>query len=302
MLVCNMLWGLMAPVSKDTLNFFHDAGISPFVLPALRMGGAAVCFWILSFFMPREHTTWSDKLQLLVAGILSIALNQCMFIVGVSFTSPIDASVVTTTLPIVTMILAAIVLGEPITHVKVLGVVVGMSGALLLIFGGGHGLSIDRDHIIGDCMCLTAQISFACYLVFFKKLINRFSPVTLMKWMFLFSTIIFVPMQADEIVAIDLGSVPSSVYVEIFYIVVGATFLTFLLIPTGQRLLRPTIVGSYNYVQPVMSTIVSLCWGLSQFDYVKGVAIALVFSGVYIVNRSKSRQQMLEEQTLKNGK
>ncbi len=294
-LSANILWGLMAPVSKDALNYLSSIGVSAYVLPALRMVGATACFWILSIFFPKEKTTWRDKGMLLLAGLLSIVFNQCMFIVGVSHTSPIDASVVTTMLPVVTMLLAAIVLKEPITNLKVLGVFIGFSGAILLIFGGGNGsLSIDSEHIKGDLMCLTAQVSFACYLVFFKNFISRFSPVTLMKWMFLFSTILFIPVEFTEISKIDISAVPTSVWSEIAYVIVCATFLTFLLIPIGQKNLRPTVVSSYNYVQPVVSALVSLAWGLSQFDYLKGIAIALVFSGVYIVTRSKSRADMLK--------
>ncbi len=299
MLTCNILWGLMAPISKEALNYFHSVGISPFVLPALRMAGATVCFWILSLFCPHEHTTWKEKGQLVIAGILSIAFNQCMYIVGVSYTSPIDASVITTMLPIATMILAAIILREPITHLKVLGVVIGLGGALLLILSNGKGLSIDPDHMQGNVMCLIAQISFACYLVFFKQIIARFSPVTLMKWMFLFSTIIFVPWQVPEIASIDFASVPAEVYGEVFYVVVCGTFVTFLLVPIGQKALRPTTVSSYNYMQPVVSTIASLYLGLSQFTVVKAIAIALVFSGVYIVTQSKSRQQLIDEGKIK---
>ncbi len=299
MLACNILWGLMAPVSKEALNYFHSVGVSPFVLPAMRMIGATVCFWILSLFSPHEHTTWREKGMLVIAGLLSIAFNQNLFIVGVSFTSPIDASVVTTMLPIATMILAAIVIGEPITHLKAIGVAIGMGGALLLIFSNGGALSTDADHIKGDLMCLTAQVSFACYLVFFKKLIARFSPVTLMKWMFLFSTILSVPTQIGELSSIDYSQVPVEVYGEVFYVVFCGTFLTFLMVPVGQKMLRPTTVSSYNYVQPVVSTIVSLYLGLSQFNVMKGLAIALVFIGVYIVTQSKSRQQLIDEGKIK---
>lgn len=292
MLVSNMLWGLMAPVSKDTLNYFHEVGISAFTLAAFRMIGAALAFWLLSAFLPKEKTTWNDRGKLFVAGMLSIVFNQCLFIVGVSFTTPIDASVVTTMLPIATMILAAIILHEPITGLKVLGVALGMTGAILLILGGGQGLSFQRDNIIGDFMCLTAQFSFAAYLVFFKGFIGRFSPVTLMKWMFLSSALVIIPFAVPHIVAIDFSQMPVKVILEICYTVFVATFFTYLLVPTGQKLLRPTTVSMYNYVQPVVSTSVALLWGMTTFGWVKGLAIALVFAGVYIVTQSKSKQQL----------
>ena len=292
MLSANILWGLMAPVSKDALNYFASADISPFVLPAFRILGATIAFWIASIFMPHEHVPAKDKLRLLCAGLLCIVFNQNMFIVGVSFTEPIDASVITTMLPIATMILAAIVLREPITFLKAGGVIVGMTGALLLILSGGKGLTLDHNHLIGDLMCLSAQVSFACYLVFFKSTIARYRPVTLMKWMFLFSSIVYMPFMAGDIAAIDYSAMPLTVGGEILYVVFAATFFTFFLVPIGQKLLRPTVVSSYNYVQPVVSTIVSLIWGLATFGLLKGIAVSLVFIGVYLVTQSKSRQNM----------
>ncbi len=289
MLISNMLWGLMAPVSKEALNYFAENNISAFTLAAFRMIGAAIAFWLLDLFMEKQPTTWTDRRKLFVAGMLSIVFNQCMFIGGVSYTTPIDASVVTTMLPIVTMVIAAIVIREPITGLKVIGVLLGMSGAILLILSGGQGLHFDRNYLIGDAMCLAAQFSFALYLVFFKSFISRFSAVTLMKWMFLWSAIVIVPFAMPSIVSINYSAMPLSVILEVCYTVFIGTFFTYLLVPIGQKLLRPTVVSMYNYVQPIMSTIVSLWWGLTTFGLVKGVAIGLVFAGVYVVTQSKKR-------------
>lgn len=299
-LVCNIMWGLMAPVSKDALNYFHDNDISAFTLAAFRMIGAAMSFWLLSVFVKGEKTTWTDRRKLFAAGMLSIVFNQCLFIIGVSFTTPIDASVVTTMLPIVTMLIAAIVLKEPITGLKAVGVLLGMSGALLLILGNGKGLSFERNNLIGDLMCFGAQVSFACYLVFFKNFIGRFSPVTLMKWMFLWAALVIVPFALPGIMRIDYSAMPVSVVMEVCYTVFVATFFTYLLVPIGQKSLRPTVVSMYNYVQPVVSTMVTLLWGMTTFGFVKGVAIGLVFAGVYIVTQSKSRVQMKNEQRKRN--
>ncbi len=292
----NVLWGLMAPISKDTLNYFAENDIPAFTLAAMRMIGGCIAFWVLQCFLPKERTTWSDKGKFFICAMLAIVFNQCLFIVGVAFTSPIDASVITTLMPIVTMILAAIVIKEPITGLKAVGVFLGMSGALMLILGrGGDVFSFDKDSIIGDAMCLTAQVCFASYLVFFKGFISRFSSVTLMRWMFLSATAVVVPFAVPEIASIDFATMPLKIYLEIGYTVFVATFFTYMLIPTGQKYLRPTVVGMYNYVQPVVSSMVALLWGLTTFGYTKGIAIGLVFSGVYIVTQSKSRKQ-LEQQ------
>ena len=297
MLVANMLWGLMAPISKDSLIYFHEHGISPFALAMMRMIGAAVSFWVLSLFVETQKTTWADRGKMFVAGMLSIVFNQCLFIVGVSYTTPLDASVVTTMLPILTMILAAIVLREPITGLKAVGVVTGMSGAIMLILGLGDGVQREvaaegENSVVGNSMCFIAQICFACYLVFFKNFISRFNAVTLMRWMFGSAAVVILPFAIPVLKDIDYAAIPMRTYLEIGYTVFVATFFTYLLVPVGQRLLRPTVVSIYNYVQPVMSATVSYMWGMTTFGVAKGIAIALVFSGVYIVTQSKSRQQM----------
>lgn len=301
MFVSNMLWGLMAPISKDTLNFFTQNNISPIVLPSLRILGATFAFWVLSLFIPKEPVSRADKKKLFGAGMFSIAFNQCLFITGISFTSPIDASVVTTMLPIVTMILSAIVLKEPLTHLKAVGVLVGMSGALLLVLGDGQGLHLDRDHIIGDLMCFTAQVSFACYLVFFKEIIGKYTGATLMKWMFTFSAITATPFVLPFLIEVPWREIPLKIYSEIAYTVFVATFFTFLLITVGQKRLRPTVVSMYNYVQPVISTSISLIWGVATFGLAKGIAVALVFAGVYIVTQSKKRADIVKEEQVSNN-
>lgn len=121
------------------------------------------------------------------AGMLAIVFNQCCFTIGLSITSPVNASIVTTTMPIITMILAAIFLKEPVTSKKVMGIFCGAIGALLLIMGSGHGSGNGQGNIVGDLLCITAQCSFAVYLTIFKKLIQKYSVVTCMKWMFTYA-------------------------------------------------------------------------------------------------------------------
>ena len=161
-LTANILWGLMAPIGKSALMEFSALSVTTF-----RMVGAAACFWLLSAFCKYEHVDHRDMLKIFFASLFALVFNQGVYIFGLSMTSPIDASIVTTTLPIVTMIIAAIYLKEPITNLKVLGIFVGAMGALTLILssqtaGSGNG------SIIGDLLCLVAQISFSIYLTVFK--------------------------------------------------------------------------------------------------------------------------------------
>ena len=270
-LTANILWGLMAPIGKSALMEFSALSVTTF-----RMVGAAACFWLLSAFCKHEHVDHRDMLKIFFASLFALVFNQGIYIFGLSMTSPIDASIVTTTLPIVTMIIAAIYLKEPITNLKVLGIFVGAMGALTLILssqaaGSGNG------SIIGDLLCLVAQISFSIYLTVFKGLSQKYSPITLNKWMFIYAEI------------------STAAYVQVGYVVIGGSFLAYIFIMTAQRLLRPTVVSMYNYMQPIVASIAAIIMGLGVFGWEKGIAIALVFLGVYIVTKSKSKADFEKE-------
>ena len=291
MLGANILWGLMSPVSKAVLM----AGpVSALSLTTFRMVRAAVVFWLASLFTKKAHVNHQDLAKLFFAALLGIVLNQGSFIFGVSLTSPINASIVTTTTPIITMIIAAFYLKEPVTGKKVIGIFVGAAGALLLILSSqsaaaGSGKS---SNIWGDLLCLLAQFSFSFYFVLFKGLIGKYSPITLMKWMFTYASICTIPFSYNHIAGIDFLNLPSELYMGIIYVVLGGTFLPYLFIPIGQNLLRPTVACMYNYVQPIVASLIAVLWGMDTFGVMKGIAVALVFTGVYIVTQSKSRAQL----------
>ena len=284
MLGVGVIFGLLSPVSKALL----DSGlISPAGLMMTRTAGAAAAFWTASLFVRREPVALRDRLSLFFAALLGIVLNQGSFILGVSMTSPIDASVVTTTAPIFAMIIAALYLREPITGMKIAGVAIGAVGALMLILSSPAAASSGSGSIGGDLLCMFAQLSYATYFVVFKGLIGRYGPVTLMKWMFLFATLCWLPFGAEDFV-----STRWQAFGWRNFIVLGATFLTYLLLPVGQKNLRPTVGCMYNYLQPLVASLVAVLAGMDRFTTIKAAAVVLVFAGVYAVTRSKSKAQM----------
>lgn len=175
-------------------------------------------FWIASLFMPREPVTKRDLLLLFVASLFGITLNQGFFVLGLSYTTPIDASVVASLAPIITMILAAFIQKEPMTGKKVVGVFMGLSGALMLILNGAGTVSegLSGGRVMGDLFCLVAEISFAIYYVAFKGLISRYTPVTLMKWMFLFSAICCLPLGGNDLLSIPYSDLSGTIYLDLF--------------------------------------------------------------------------------------
>ena len=283
----------MSPLGKAAM----DAGISGLALANMRMIGGAVCFWLTSFFVRNEEVPPRDLLMLFFASLLGIVCNQGCFTFGLSLTSPVDASIVTTTMPIITMILAALFLKEPVTPLKVGGILMGSAGALALIMsnttseeGGGS--------IIGGLLCMASQVSFACYLTIFKKLISKYSVFTLMKWMFSYASVCFIPFSYRDFANMDYAAYPLEVWLQVGYVVLFGTYLAYILMIVGQKTLRPTVVSMYNYVQPVVGSSVAVFMGMATFGWVKAVAAAFIFSGVYMVTQSKSRTDMMQESVL----
>lgn len=284
------MWGLMAPIGKFVMA---SAIFTPLVVTDCRMFGAALLFWLVSFFTKPEHVNHKDLLTLFFASMLGIVFNQGSYIFGLSLTSPINASIVTTSTPILTMIIAALYLHEPVTGKKLIGVFMGATGALLLIFSGHQGQASGQGgNIWGDLLCLLAQLSFACYLVFYKGLISSYSPITLMKWMFTYSSICMIPFSYNDLLHTNWAEIDYKLGLGLLMVVFCATFISYLLVPIGQRTLRPTVTSMYNYVQPIVACVVAVIWGMDQFNLLKIVAVILVFSGVFLVTQSRSRADL----------
>jgi drug/metabolite transporter (DMT)-like permease len=294
LLIAYIIFGLNTPIAKEVL--MHGE-VSADALTFYRMAGATVLFWITSLFTKKERVSLHDLFMLFVASMFGILINQMAFIIGLSRTSPIDASVITTIAPILTMLLAAFFLKEPITWKKAIGVFIGASGALLLILNS-NTTERGSASIAGNLLCLLSGFAFALYLTAFKKLILQFTSITLMKWMFLFSTLCCFPFCWGDVSQINYTEMTMDMYLKIIFVVVLATFVSYLLIPIGQKFLRPTIVSMYNYLHPIVSSFLAVFLGMDIFGWAKSCAALLVFLGVYIVTKSKSYAQMEAEKRL----
>ncbi|MDE7410229.1 MAG: DMT family transporter [Muribaculaceae bacterium] len=285
MLGANVCWGLMSPVAKLV---FASGVIAPIIMVDFRIAGAAILFWLTSIFTPREHVPAIDKLRLFGAGMIGILFNQGCFIIGVSYTSPGEASLVTTTMPMWVMLLAWLFLKEPITLKKAGGIVFGATGALILVLGGSGSIDGGENPALGDFIVLMAQLSYALYLTIYRNFIRKYSLVTLMKWMFLSASLVGLPATFSFIRDTDWAAISISEWTGIAYVVVLATYVAYICIMIGQKNLRPTIVGMYNYVQPIVATIVGIYLGMDHFSFPKIIAVVLIFSGVYLVTISKA--------------
>ena len=278
-------WGLMAPLGKDAMTH----GIDGLTMVSFRVLGGCLLFWLTSLFVKKEDVPLRDKLMFIGAAVFGLVTNQCCYTIGLSITSPINASIVTTSMPIFAMILAAVILKEPITGKKALGVLMGCSGALILILTSAAHSSDKVGDIRGDLLCLGAQFSFALYLSLFNPLIRRYSVFTINKWMFLWATLMVIPFTASHVYDTVSQPIATKTWLEAGYVVFFGTYVGYILTMIGQKSLRPTVVSVYNYVQPIVSVVVSVLAGIGILKPSHALAVILVFSGVWLVTKSRSK-------------
>lgn len=288
MLCAGTCWGLMAPIGKDAmLN-----GIDGIDLVSFRVLGGALLFWLTSLFTKKEHVPVKDILLLGCAGLFALVFNQCSYTIGLNLTSPSNSSIMTTSMPIFAMVLSFFILKEPITWQKAGGVLLGCTGAVIIITTSATAGNAKVGNIWGDLLCMSAQLSFALYLSLFKPLIQKYSLFTVNKWMFTWATLIIWPFTLGHVSSIDFASVPMSTWWETGFVVFFGTYISYICMMVGQQTLRPTVVSVYNYMQPLVSVSVSVAAGLAVFKTSQALAAILVFFGVWFVVKSKSKHDM----------
>lgn len=284
-----LIFGLNIVVCKDLTS---SEAISPLALFTFRSLGAGLLFWVISLFMPQERVERRDLPKIFAASVLGFFLAQMSFLLAISRITPMDCSIVASLSPFWTMFIAAIVLKEPLSAKKIGGVVLSLCGVLYLIFTATTTSSnVVQTTPLGVLLILVNSLCFSLYLGIFKPLINKYKVVTFMKWIFLFASVMSLPFSLSEIVAIEYAQLPASYLAELAFMIVCATFVTYFLIPVGQKLLRPTLVSMYTYVQPIVAIVVSIYVGMDTLTLEKVIAATTVFAGVVLVSRSREKAQ-----------
>ena len=263
--------------------------ISPLAIFTLRSLGAGALFWLISFFTQKEKVEKKDYAGIFAASMLGFFVCQITFLVGIPHITPMDCSVLSAISPVYTMIIAAIVLKEPITWQKAGGVAISFAGIIYLIVSRTSAAGTAETSLFGILMLILNSLSFSMYLGIFKPLIGKYSVVTFMKWIFLFAFVVSAPFSAREIVTLDWSAIPAIQFAELAFLIFCATFITYFLIPVGQKRIRPTLVSMYSYVQPIIAIVISITVGMEMLTWSKVLAAVMVFGGVVVVSYSKSR-------------
>lgn len=281
------IFGINIIVCKDLAA---SNAISPLGIFSVRALGASILFWLMGLFTRREKVDLKDYPKIFAASMLGLFITQVSFLYGIGNITPMDWSILTVLSPIFTMFTAAIVLKEPITFKKAGGVALSFAGIIVLILSSSHSGGAADTSVFGVLMGLLNAFSFALYLGIFRPVIQKYSVVTFMKWMFLFSLAASLPFTAGELVSVEWKAIPLTYYLELSFLVFFSTFIAYFLIPLGQKNIRPTIVSLYSYLQPIIASIVSIWLGMDRVTPLKVLAAVAVIAGVVVVSRSKAKQ------------
>lgn len=282
------IFGINIVTTKDLTNGHL---IAPLPLSTLRFIGATALFWALSLACRRVHVPPRDLLRIAAASLLGLIVPQLTFLEAISMTTAIDTSIIGSITPIFTMFIAAIVLKEPLTWQKVLGVALSFGGILWLILNSVTvARGADATSPMGVALLVANTLSFAAYLGVFRPLISRYPVVVFMRWMFLFALLITLPFSAGAVLSAPYSALTPRMWGDLFVLIVFATFVAYFLIPFAQKSLRPTVVSMYTYVQPVLAVLLAVCTGLDTLTLPKAAAMIVVIGGVWIVNKSRARE------------
>jgi drug/metabolite transporter (DMT)-like permease len=278
-----IIYGINFSVAKGIMPQY----LKPFALIALRPVVTAVLFWLTSFFIPKEKVSSKDLLFFFGCSFLGVVLNQAFFIAGLNLTTPINSSIILTINPIAVFVLAAIILKEDISFFRGSGLAIGFAGVMLLILHEGR-TDMRNSTFLGDLLSLLSTVIWALYTVLIKRMLEKYHPVTVMKWTFFFGMLVSAPFGYSQLRAADWSSMPVNIWLSLIFVTVGSTFIGYLLVSHGLRKLSPTVVSSYAYTQPLFAAFVATIFGQDRIDIFKIASAILIFAGVFIISRPQT--------------
>jgi drug/metabolite transporter (DMT)-like permease len=284
--IVSIIYGVTFTIAKDVMPQYIDA----FGFILMRVGGSVLLFWMVWLFMPKEKIALNDFPRIIASAFFGVTLNMLTFFKGLSLTSPISASVIMVTTPIIVLVLSAIIMKERMRKRKVFGIVLGLVGtAFLILYGKSIGSATNAS--LGNFLVFVNAVSYGFYLIIVKKLMEKYSAFTFVKWIYLFGFLMVLPFGWSQFEAVDWSVVSTAIYWKIGFVVFFSTFLTYLLNLLSMKELKPTTVAVFIYLQPLSATIFAIGLGKDELSWVKIGSALLIFGGVYLVTQKPPNPQ-----------
>jgi len=281
-LVATTIYGLNHTIAKGLMPVY----IKPFGFIFARVLGAAILFWIIGIWGPKERIETKDWKRIILCAVFGMVINMLMFFKGLSLSTPINASIIVTVSPIFVFLMSAFFIKEKITLIKYFGISLGFSGALALILFGNEMRQDAPNITLGNILFVVNSISYGIYLIIVKPLALKYHPYTLMKWIFLIAVIINLPITITEFIEVEWASLPFEAVWKLSFVVIGTTFLTYLLNVFALKELKASTVGVFMYLQPPIAIFFAIIVGSDSLTFVKSIATLLIFAGVYLVSKN----------------
>ena len=275
----NVIYGINYVVAKGIMPDY----LQPRVIILLRVVGATLIFWIVAALFEKQTIAKKDYIRLSICALFGIAINQIMFFEGLNLTTPINASIIMVGTPILVLTFSHFLLHEKLNRNNLIGITLGFSGAAYLILQGGN-LSLNSGTFLGNIFILINASSYALFLVLVKPLMSKYSPITIMKWLFTFGLFYVIPFSVYLIPETDFSVIPVNIWLSIIYVVIFTTVFAYFLNNYSLKRISPTLNSAYIYLQPFLATAVSLSVGKDVLTWGAIVAAVLIFAGVYFVN------------------
>jgi len=284
----SIIYGMTFTLAKDVMPKYVEA--YGFII--LRVGGATILFWLFWLFSRTSVAIREEKIELkdyprvIAAAFFGVALNMLSFFKGLSLTSPISASVLMVSTPIIVLILSAIILNERMQKRKIFGIILGLVGtAFLILYGKSVGNATNAS--LGNFLVFVNASAYGLYLIIVKKLMDKYNPFNFAKWIYLIGFVMVLPFGWSQFEAINWAIMPMDIYWKIGFVVVFSTFMTYLLNLLTMKELKPTTIAVFVYLQPFFATIFAISLGKDELTLVKIISAILIFTGVYLVTQKK---------------
>ena len=280
--IVSIIYGVTFTIAKDVMPKYIDA----FGFILLRAGGATLLFWIVAMFVKTEKIEKADFPRIIAAAFFGVALNMLTFFKGLSYTSPIMGAVIMVATPIIVLVLSAILIKERMKTKKILGIILGLAGTLFLILYGKSMGNAPKAGL-GNLLVFINAVSYGFYLIIVKKLMDKYSAFSFVKWIYLFGFLMVLPFGFNEFQAVNWSVLPINIFYKIGFVVIFSTFLTYLLNLLSMKELKPTTIAVFIYLQPLFATLFAVGLGKDELSIIKIGSALMIFLGVYLVTQKK---------------
>ncbi|NQY66141.1 MAG: DMT family transporter [Flavobacteriales bacterium] len=283
LLIANIIYGVNYSIAKLVMPDF----VEPFGFVVLRATGAAIFFWCLHFISKKEKIDNNDYLKFALCAVFGVALNQLMFLKGLNLTTPINASIIMTSNPILVLIIASVIIRERVTIFKITGIALGLIGALLLL-SFKKDFSFGSETIEGDMYILINSLSYGIYISLVKGLLQKYNPLTVVKWVFSFGVFFVMPFGFSEVMEVEWSSFGLDIWGAVLFVVFVTTCFAYLLNTFALVKLSPSVASTYIYLQPLLAAFFAILMGQDELDLIKVISVVIILGGVYLVSRPTS--------------